>query len=255
MTPPPLPPAFLARPIAHRALHAPGRPENGLAAVAAAVAGGWGIEIDLQLSADDVAMVFHDPTLERLTAAEGPVRARPAADLGALALTGGADETIPTLAQVLAAVRGRVPLLIEIKDQGATPGGCDGTLERATAAALAGYGGPVAVMSFNPGMIARMAELAPSVPRGLVTFAWPDGAAPGLSAQARARLRAITEFDTVGATFVSHDHRDLDRPVVGALKARGVPVLCWTIRSAAEEAAARRVADQITFEGYTPAAA
>ncbi|MBK5926534.1 glycerophosphodiester phosphodiesterase family protein [Rhodobaculum claviforme] len=248
----PLAPGFAARPFAHRALHGPGRPENGMAAIRAAVAGGWGIEIDLQTSADGTAMVFHDPTLDRLTGATGPVRAHPAADLGCIPLTGGDGEGIPTLSEVLAQVAGRVPLLIELKDQTPTPGGSDGVLEAATAAALSGYDGPVAVMSFNPAMIARMADLAPGVARGLVTFAWPDGAG-GLDAATRDRLRAIADFDAVGAAFISHDHRDLDRAEVAALKARGVPVLCWTIRSAPEAAAALRTAEQITFEGYTPA--
>ena len=113
-----LPPAFLRLPIAHRALHdrAQGRPENSRAAIRAAIAAGYGIEIDLQASADGVAMVFHDDDLGRLTGATGPVRARTAAELGAIRLT-DAEDGIPTLAEVLEIVAGRVPLLIEIKDQ------------------------------------------------------------------------------------------------------------------------------------------
>ena len=250
---PALPSAFLARPIAHRALHGPGRPENGLAAIDAAVAAGWGIELDLQGSADGEAVVFHDPTLDRMTAHSGPVRAHVVAALGRIPLVGGEGETIPSLAEVLARVDGHAPLLIELKDQTPTPGGDDGALEAATARALAGYGGPVAVMSFNPAMIARMARLAPHIPRGLVTCAWPEDAAPTLDPALRARLREITDFDAVGASFISHDHRDLDRPAVAALKARGVPVLCWTLRSPQAAAAARQIADQITFEGFAPA--
>lgn len=252
MTAPPLPPEFLTAPIAHRGLHDAGRPENSLSAAAAAVAAGYGIEIDLQPSGDGVPMVFHDATLDRMTPARGPVRAQTAATLDLVALAGTADR-IPRLSALLAAVAGRVPLLIELKDQTRAPGGDDGTLERGTAAALAGYAGPVAVMSFNPGMIARMAVLAPGLPRGLVTYGWDDGDARGLPAATLARLRDIADFDAVGAGFVSHHHRDLDRPRVAALKSAGVPVLCWTIRSPDEAAAARRVADQITFEGFLPA--
>ena len=98
----PLPAAFLTRPIAHRALHdrAARRPENSRAAIRAAIAAGYGIEIDLQLSADGVPMVFHDETLDRLTAERGPVRARSARELGEIRLKGSEDR-IPTLAQVL----------------------------------------------------------------------------------------------------------------------------------------------------------
>jgi glycerophosphoryl diester phosphodiesterase len=112
---PPLPPGFLARPVAHRALHAPGRAENSLAAVAAAVTAGYGIEIDVQLTSDGRAVVFHDETLDRLTAQTGLVRDRHSRELAAIPLPGGG--TIPLLREVLAAVAGRVPLMIEIKDQ------------------------------------------------------------------------------------------------------------------------------------------
>ena len=66
-----------ARPIAHRGLHdrAASRPENTLAAARAAVAGGFAIECDVQLSADGEAMVFHDAALGRLTEAREAVAA------------------------------------------------------------------------------------------------------------------------------------------------------------------------------------
>ena len=90
MTRVPLPDSFLRLPITHRALHdrAAGRIENSPQAIKAAVAAGYGIEIDLQLSKDAVAMVFHDETLDRLTAETGPVNARTAAELGRIALRG-----------------------------------------------------------------------------------------------------------------------------------------------------------------------
>jgi len=76
-----LDPAFLARPLAHRGYHdrAAGRVENSRAAFEAAVAAGYGIECDLQLSSDGVPMVFHDYALHRLTGETGPVAQRTAA--------------------------------------------------------------------------------------------------------------------------------------------------------------------------------
>lgn len=252
-------PDFLRLPLAHRALHAQGRarPENSRAAVVAAVEAGYGIEIDLQLSADGVAMVFHDDTLERLTDAEGPLRARSAAELARLPLKDGA-EGIPTLHEVLAIVAGRVPLLIEVKDQSLQMGPVSGQLEQAAAAALQGYAGPVAVMSFNPESVAQMAHHAPGVPRGLTTWGWPVEDTP-LSARTPAalarldHLRAIADYARVGACFISHDHRDLERARVAQLKSAGAGVLCWTIRSPEAETRARRVAQNVTFEGYLPA--
>ncbi len=249
---PPLPAAFLRTPIAHRALHdaAQGRAENSLRAVAAAIAAGYVIEIDLQPSADGEAMVFHDRTLDRMTRETGAVRARPAAELERIALRGGRD-TIPRLARILELIDGRVPLLIELKDQAYADG--PGPLEAATARALADYPGPVAVMSFAPGAVAEFAQAAPDISRGLVTCAFDAAQAPGLSAQERHALRDIAAFDAVGASFISHDARDLDRRRVAQLRAEGWPVLCWTVTSAADEMAARRHADNITFESYLPA--
>lgn len=251
----PLPTAFLAAPLAHRGLHdkAAGRPENSRAAIGAAMAAGYGIEIDLQLSADGRALVFHDASLERLTDRNGPVSALTAAQAAATPLSGGdGGDTIPTLTEVLALVAGLVPLLIEIKDQTGRLAPGPSRLEMATAAALQTYLGPVAVMSFNPNVIAEMARIAPLVPRGLITCDFnPDEW--GLPEATCAPLREIVDLDTVGARFISHDAADLTRPRVAALRAAGVPVLCWTIRSAAAEAAARRHADNVTFEGYLAA--
>jgi glycerophosphoryl diester phosphodiesterase len=249
---PELPAAFLGAPLAHRGLHdrAAGRIENSRAAVAAAVAAGCGIEIDVQRAADGVAMVFHDEALPRLTGAPGLLAERTAAELGRLRLTGG-DEGIPTLAEILALVAGRAALLVEVKDQDGALGPAVGPLEARVAELLGGYTGPMAVMSFNPHAVAELAEAAPGVARGLVTCAF-DRADWSLPDYRRAELAGIADFDRVGASFVSHDRRDLASPPVARLKARGAPVLCWTVRSPAEEATARAVADNITFEGYRP---
>lgn len=247
---PPLPPGFCARPFAHRGLHdrAAGRIENSPAAFAAAVAAGYGIECDVQLSADGAAVVFHDATLDRLTAETGPVRARTAADLGRIALSGRTD-TIPSLGALLAQVAGRVPLVVEIKDQGGRFDAAGvGPLEAAVAAALADYAGPVAVMSFNPESVVEMARLAPSVPRGLVA----GGDYGPLPEARRAALRSMAAAEATGAAFVSVFHRELPSARSAALRAAGLPVLCWTIRSPADAQTVAPHADAITFEGFTP---
>lgn len=251
----PLPAAILTTPLAHRGYHdaAHGRPENSRAAFVAAIDGGYGIELDVQPSADETAMVFHDYTLDRLTSQTGALVLHDAATLGKIRLNGG-DEGIPSLTEVLELVRGRVPLLIEIKDQDGALGPRVGPLERAVATCLARYAGPVAVMSFNPHSVAMMADLADAIPRGLTTcgFAaedWP------LSEQTRARLRTIPDYAAVGASFISHDACDLDNPAVARVRAQGGHILCWTIHSAVAEQKARTHADNITFEGYAPAPA
>jgi glycerophosphoryl diester phosphodiesterase len=251
---PPLPPAFLTAPIAHRGYHdrAARRPENSLSAFRAAIAAGYGIELDVQLSADGQAMVFHDESLDRMTSATGAVHDRDAATLAAIPLRDG-DDAIPRLAQTLAVVGGRVPLLIELKDRNETLVSTDGRLEAAVARALAGYGGPVAVMSFNPAMVAEMRRVAPDVPRGLTTDAFDPAVWAPLPEATCARLRGIPDYDSTGSVFVSHGVADLASARVAALRTQGAAVLCWTIRSPAAEAQARRRAQNVTFEGYAAA--
>jgi glycerophosphoryl diester phosphodiesterase len=141
---------------------------------------------------------------------------------------------------------------VEVKDPDDALGPVDGVLEARVGALLADYAGPVAVMSFNPHSVAALAAAAPGVARGLTTcdFAGPDWPLPDYR---RAELAGLADYDRVGASFVSHNHRELGNPAVTALRGRGAPVLCWTIRSAADEAAARRRADNVTFEGYRAA--
>lgn len=246
-----LPEDFLRRPLAHRALHdvARGRPENSRAAVQAAIDAGYGIEIDVQMSADAQAMVFHDDALDRLAEGTGPVRAVLARDLGQVALKGG-HEAIPDLSDILSLVAGQVPLLIEIKDQDGALGPDIGPLENAVATALETYSGPVAVMSFNPHAVMRMAELCPAVPRGLVTDPFGASDWPAVPDARRAELRGIPDYDRAACSFISHNWRDLSSPRVAALKDQGADILCWTVKSPEDEAKARKIARNITFEQY-----
>jgi len=228
-----------------------GDPENSRAAFRNAIERGFGIEMDLQLSGDGEAMVFHDDTLERLTREKGGVRGRTADELRAIKLN-KSGEPIPDLPEILALIAGKVPLLIELKDQDGSFGPKVGPLEQRTADLLAGYRGEVAVMSFNPYSIIAMRKYAPDIPRGLTTDAFAMTGWPMMPRPMARKLRKIPDFEEAGAGFISHSRKFLDTPPVAALKARGIPVLTWTIRSREKEAKARQIADNITFEGYIP---
>lgn len=249
----PLPQSLLARPITHRGLHgqAPGHPENSLPAFKAAIAHGFGIELDLQLSRDGEAMVFHDYSLERLTDTRGPVAQRSARELGAIALK-GASTHIPTLREVLALVAGRAPLLIELKDQDGALGPNVGRLEAATAAALADYEGEAALMSFNPHSTIALAALGTHRALGLTTCDFSRADWPTIPEKRLAELRPLPDLAKAGASFISHDVADLASPHVATARARGLDVLCWTVKSEAAEVKARKYAQNITFEGYLP---
>lgn len=246
-----LPRAFLDLPIAHRAFHdrAAGRPENSREAVRAAVAAGYAVEIDIQTSSDGVPMVFHDYDLKRLTGETGRIARRPARELTTIPLLDGAS-CIPTLEAILEEVAGRVPVLVEIKDPDGSMGREVGRIERAVARALAGYAGPVAVMSFNPHSVAEFAMAAPDIARGLTTCAFERLNWPRLHGPTRKQLRAIPDFDRLEAAFISHRWSDLGRARVAELRAQGAAVLCWTVRTPQDEAAARMLAQNVTFEGY-----
>ena len=244
-------PQFLLRPIAHRGYHDKvlRRPENSLSAFQAAIDAGYGIELDVQLTADGQAVVFHDETLDRMTTESGAVVGRTTATLGTFRLC-DSDDFIPTLPDVLSLVAGQVPVLIEIKDCMDTMSETSGKLEAAVATALEGYKGPVAVMSFNPHCIINMQAMAPEIARGLTTEAYDPQASLPIPPDTCARLRMIPDFEDAGCSFISHQATDLNRPRVAELKSQGADILCWTIRSPAAEARARLIAQNITFEGY-----
>jgi glycerophosphoryl diester phosphodiesterase len=125
-------------------------------------------------------------------------------------------------------------------------------LEDAVVAALAGYEGPVAVMSFNPHSVAHFHKVAPHIPRGLVTCNWNAKDWPTVPEQVRDELRDIPDFEKTGSCFISNGKGSLTNPAVARIKAQGHTILCWTIKTPEQEAKARKIVDNITFEGYLP---
>ena len=241
-----------ARPIAHRGLHdrAAGRPENTLAAARAAVAGGFAIECDVQMSADGEAMVFHDAALGRLTRASEAVADRSAAELGALTVAGSA-ETIPTLPAFLAAVAGAVPVVIEVKSR------YDGDLRLATraAAVAAAHAGPVAVKSFDPQVVVALRDLCPpTIPRGIVAETTQDDPVyAALPPSARLALSDLLHFAETRPDFLSWRVDDLPCAPTYLCRLLGrMPVMAWTVRTEEQRVRASAHADQMVFEGFTP---
>ncbi|MGD0023965.1 MAG: glycerophosphodiester phosphodiesterase family protein, partial [Xanthobacteraceae bacterium] len=154
-----------ARPIAHRGLHdaARGVIENTAGAARAAIAGGYGIEVDVQVSADGEAMVHHDDVLGRLTEGEGRLDAFTAAQLKRVPFR-GSDERMMTLGDLCDLVGGRVTMLVELKSR--FDG--DGRLPVRVAAVLDRYRGPVAAMSFDPRQLALLRQESPRLVRGII---------------------------------------------------------------------------------------
>jgi len=237
------------RPIAHRGLHdrAKGVIENSREAFQAAVAGNYAIECDLQLTSDGAAVVFHDDTLERLTAEAGPVKNRTQAQLTAIPLKGGAS-TIPRFKDVLSLVAGAVPLVIELKSH------WDGDTRLAARAIedLRDYRGACCIMSFDPDMIEAVRTLSPSTVRGIVADRVEDEEYSILPRARRMELMTLSYLARTQPQFISYYFRDLPFAAVTAVRQTGRPVITWTIRSPEQAEEALRFSDQITFEGYRP---
>ncbi len=238
-------------PIAHRGLHdaSAGVIENTESAVQAALEAGYAIEVDLQLTADGEAAVFHDYTLDRLTRASGPVRERSVAELKQIAFKDCGDR-IQTLSELLEQVDGRAALMLEIKS-----GWRDiGRLEERVAEVVSAYDGPATIISFDPQSLALVRALAPQLPRGLVSGRYgreyPEWKT--LPFHRRLSLRHGEEIADANPHFLHFHVKGLPYGPTRLFRKLGRPVLTWTVRTEEDRRKAARFADQIVFEGFRP---
>jgi glycerophosphoryl diester phosphodiesterase len=239
-----------AQPIAHRAFHdtAERRIENTMSAVKAAIERGFAIEVDLQLTSDDEAVVFHDDTLDRLTEATGRVDRMTLSTLRNVRFRDG-DDRIPTFAELLEEVAGRVPLVIELKSNWTG----DRRLERQVAETLGEYAGPAVVMSFDPASMRAMRHLLPHVPRGVLADKFKPEDWPEVPAAYRFFLRHLVAASYTAPSFIAYDVRALPASAPLMLKhIFDLPLLTWTVRTAEDRAVAKRWASQMIFEGFDP---
>jgi len=248
----PLDAAFL-KPIAHRGLHdlARGRIENSTAAFEAAIDRGYGIECDLRPAACGTPIVFHDETLSRLVDSPNALRAIDVAALKRLRYRGD-NSPVVEFAALLELVAGREPLLIEIKSEWDAP---DRHFLENIAALSAAYRGPLALMSFDPAVMAAIKELAPDVPRGMVSGLyegqgwWRDK----IDAERAYALSHFLESRSVAPDFYAYDVKALPTPVTRFVREVLVlPLFTWTVRTPEQRKTAERWADAPIFEGYEP---
>src|SRR3984893_12085765 len=240
-----------ARPVAHRGLHdrARGIIENMPGAAQAAIADNFSIECDIQLTADGEAMVHHDDALGRLNEGSGALLAMTAAELKAVKFK-DTPERMMLLGDLCALVKGRVPLVIEVKSH------FDGDRKLVTrmAEVLASYSGPAVGMSFDPDQVMALREMMPHRPRGIVAERSYDAADwPGATTDQRRGMMDPRHAHRTRPDFV--DSRVNDLPAIAPWIARhlfGLPLLTWTVRTSEQRARAARYADQMIFEGFQP---
>ncbi|MGI9402263.1 MAG: glycerophosphodiester phosphodiesterase family protein [Rhizobiaceae bacterium] len=226
-------------PIAHRGLHdsASGVFENTLSAVSAALEANYSIEVDLQMSADGVPVVFHDYTLQRMTGQSGNMGQYTAAELGKIRI-GATQDIIPTLEEMLNLVDGRSGLVLELKGQDPDR---EAKFASAVCKQLANYKGPVCVMSFKNWLVDGLYTHGDDIPVGLT--AEGDDSRYGLHKEIDDRL---------ALDFLSYGINDLPCKFASEFRASSRPVITWTVKSAEQAKYSAQYADQITFEGFHP---
>lgn len=247
--------AAFVRPIAHRGLHdaKAGIIENTAPAFQAALAKGYGIELDLRPAADGTPIVFHDLELSRLIDAPGLISDLAAKDIARLRYRASKTTAHPiTFAELLELAGGQGPILAEIKSEWAPP---DTAFLKAIAKLAKAYKGPLALMSFDPAMIAGIKDLAPKVPRGIISGMYQgDGWwLEQLDAERAFRLSQLIESGPAAPDFFAYHVKDLPTPVTRFLReGLGIPLFTWTVRTPADLATAKAFADAPIFEGLAP---
>jgi glycerophosphoryl diester phosphodiesterase len=239
---------LLAKPIAHRGLHDKTRVENTESAFSAAMKHDYAIECDLQITKDGEAVVFHDDDVDRLLDAKGRVKNHNVRELKALKFKSSQDR-VQTLAELLEQINGRCTLVIELKSHWDH----DETLTLRALEILKNYTGPYALMSFDPEMVACIAERSPQTLRGITADRVVDSYYQPLSLARRIAMRNFEHLPQTKPHFISYDFKALPFSPVTEIRNAGYPVITWTIESEEQAAIARRYSDQITFQGYRPA--
>ena len=218
---------FLKRPIAHRGLFDNiNIVENTLASFNNAIDNDYAIELDVVLSKDHEAIVFHDYDLKRLANKDIQIKDLTSQELRNILLL-DTDSSIPTLDEVLYAVNGKTPLMIEIKS------GNHPFIEERLTEILKSYDGPVCVKSFDINTVKWFKINAPFIKYGLI------GSNLDIN---------INELKDLNIDFLSYDIKFINDAIVTEAKNKKIPIVTWTINSIEKFEEAHVKADNIIFE-------
>ncbi len=225
--------AFTGKIIAHRGLHGDGVCENSREAFRAAIEAGFPIELDVNVSSDGECFVIHDDYLLRLCGADELLSSLSADEVKKYRLTVG-GEAIPTLRKILELVRGRVPLLIELKGRDTFP--------RAEALwnVLKDYKGVFAVQSFNPVYLMKLRFKSKDIPLGFLTKRSSRGMSGALFAFFSRNLLFNFLFRP---DFISYKYDEKLTHSVKLCRMMGVPIFGWTMDI-------EKIPSENSFDGY-----
>ena len=233
--------------IAHRGLHTnPVVPENSLSAFQRAVEAGFGIELDVQLTADDQLVIFHDETLERVCGDRRKLHELTLSELSGLRLF-GTDERIPLFRDALDRIGGRVPLLVEIKSEGRYRRTTELTCE-----VLRSYDGIFCVESFHPLVLKDFRLLSPDTALGQLSTNYTKEQV-AQSALKRQLLTNLMLNCLSRPDFIAYDRKYAKQFSFRLCRLVYRPVcFAWTVKSREQLEAARGDFDAFIFEGFDP---
>lgn len=211
---------FREKVFAHRGISGGSVRENSLEAFENAASNGYGIELDVRLSSDGQAIVYHDPTLARLFGENTPV-----SSLSAEMLQRTYD--IPTLADALEIIDGRVPVLVELKCDDRDISICPIALD-----VLSSYEGAYAVQSFNPMVLRWMKKYAPEVIRGQLSTSF---AKEGVTDAKYLIIEHLLSNCITKPDYIAYDHKHAGNLSLNICrKLYHTPTFAWTLRSSEE---------------------
>ncbi len=236
---------LINRPFAHRGLHSNDKiaPENSVRAFQKAIDSNFAIELDVHILSDGEVVVFHDETLNRLCGVNRKIGDLTSGEVKDLLLL-NSDNKIPFLREVLEIVDCRVPILIELKNRSRV-----GRLEGAVFNVLSGYAGEFAIQSFNPFSIGWFAKHAPAILRGQLSSSFRN---EKMNPVKRYLLSQMHLNFISKPHFIAYDSLDIPNKRIMRIRRRGLPILCWTVRSSEELRRIRPFCENIIFEGFIP---
>ncbi|MBQ8762239.1 MAG: glycerophosphodiester phosphodiesterase [Clostridia bacterium] len=234
-------------PIAHRGFfNYSDAPENSLKAFERAIEKGYAIELDIHVTVDNSIVVFHDNQLSRMTGKDGYTKNLTKEQIKEYTL-GNSDQTIPTLQEVFDLVKGRTPILIEIKGESTKIG----INEVEILKVLKEYDGPIALQSFNPLIMEWFKNNAPEYTRGILSscFTKDDKNRPK-SWIKRFVLKRMLFNKQVQPHFIAYNVKDIPNRFVK--KYKNIPLLGWTVTSQEQYLDAVKKLDNIIFQDFEP---
>ena len=232
---------------AHRGLHDAERPENSMAAFAAAVERGYGIELDIHLLKDGSLAVMHDSLLLRTTGAEGRIEDLSKEQLSDYRLE-GTEQTIPLFSDVLQLVNGKVPLIVELKSVNSNYA----ALTEAACNLLRDYPGIYCMESFDPHCVRWLKQNRPEVIRGQLggNFFVPNSPVPWILKflMTNEMLNFLTQPDFTADKYT--DRKNFSNFLVRKLW--GIQGVSWTLQTKEDYNTAVSEGWLPIFEGFLP---